>query len=97
MRNLKMVAIIFAVALSHSVFGNEHGRFISEGSCSCKISWDCLRGVDECAEKEAYQKAVSSCPSGVGAVQVSPFEHEECPAKPGEICNIARADFVCGW
>lgn len=56
MRISKATAIIFSVLMSHSPFAQGQERFSSEGSCSCKISWDCLSRIDKCSERTRIKK-----------------------------------------
>jgi hypothetical protein len=97
MRIVGEFAIVSATIFSQSGFAQDVERFISEGSCSCKVNWDCLESIRECSEFEANRNAASYCPAGIGAVPVTSFEHGDCPAGSKQICDVARAEFVCGW
>lgn len=97
MRKLKMISVVLSLIVSQQAVAYERGEFFSEGSCSCKISWSCLARIDACSEEEAYQNAVSMCPPGMHAILVGEMQHEDCAASQGYICDLARAEFVCGW
>ena len=87
------MAVIFL--LSNGAFAHNQEQFICEGIFRCSSGWDCIGAMEEHSEKAAYSNAESSCSLGLGAIRVSPFEHEFRQERSGDMFDVARAYFVC--
>lgn len=86
-----------AISADITTVTNNANHFSSEGTCSCKPSWDCFARIGECSEEEAYKNAAQLClQTSGGVMQIGSFEHEDCSTSL-KVCDIARAKFYCAW